>query len=167
MNEWARLVDRYGAELKKFDLVCAFCGCHLSDHTVNGECPDNNQNVLRGRASASQNSINMGSEGIGHMSMYYTEDEPPMEFIGAKRHWFGRPSIKGITKVNPAGVKMDAQSEGAMAGFGMAQMSNSQAGFSQNPSGQVMMKNPESSEAIRNLCNSQRDLRNQFEIQFR
>lgn len=31
MNEWARLVDRYGAELKKFDIVCAFCGQHLSD----------------------------------------------------------------------------------------------------------------------------------------
>lgn len=26
MNEWAKLVDRYGSELKKFDLVCAFCG---------------------------------------------------------------------------------------------------------------------------------------------
>ena len=31
--------------------------------------------MLRGRASASQNSINMGSD-IGHMSMYYTEDDP-------------------------------------------------------------------------------------------
>jgi palmitoyltransferase len=26
MEEWARLVDKYAAELKKFDLVCAFCG---------------------------------------------------------------------------------------------------------------------------------------------
>ena len=23
MNEWARLVDKYGSELKKFDLICS------------------------------------------------------------------------------------------------------------------------------------------------
>lgn len=26
MEEWAKLVDRYANELKKYDLVCAFCG---------------------------------------------------------------------------------------------------------------------------------------------
>lgn len=26
MNEWARLVDRYAGELKKYELVCSFCG---------------------------------------------------------------------------------------------------------------------------------------------
>jgi len=26
MNEWARLVDRYACELKKYELVCSFCG---------------------------------------------------------------------------------------------------------------------------------------------
>ena len=26
MNEWARLVDRYASELKKYELVCAYCG---------------------------------------------------------------------------------------------------------------------------------------------
>ena len=41
MNEWARLVDRYAAELKKYELVCAFCGVPLSEHTVNQECPAN------------------------------------------------------------------------------------------------------------------------------
>lgn len=38
MNEWARLVDRYGNELKKFEMVCAFCGQHLSDHNINQDC---------------------------------------------------------------------------------------------------------------------------------
>jgi len=38
MNEWARLVDRYGGELKKFELVCAFCGQHLSDVNINSDC---------------------------------------------------------------------------------------------------------------------------------
>ncbi len=43
----------------------------------------------------------MGSE-LGHVSMYYTEDEPPMDFIGKKRHHFGRPSLKGMAAVNQA-----------------------------------------------------------------
>ena len=41
----------------------------------------------------------MGSE-LGHVSMYYTEDEPPMENIGKKRHFFGKPSLKGMAVVN-------------------------------------------------------------------
>jgi hypothetical protein len=41
MNEWARLVDRYASELKKYELVCAFCGQHLSDTNVNSECLEN------------------------------------------------------------------------------------------------------------------------------
>ena len=31
MNEWARLVDRYASELKKYEMVCAFCGQSLTD----------------------------------------------------------------------------------------------------------------------------------------
>ena len=41
MNEWARLVDRYAGELKKYELVCSFCGQHLSDGNVNTECIEN------------------------------------------------------------------------------------------------------------------------------
>lgn len=41
MNEWARLVDRYASELKKYELVCAFCGLHLADTNVNTECQEN------------------------------------------------------------------------------------------------------------------------------
>ena len=37
----------------------------------------------------------MGSE-LGHVSMYYTEDEPPMDLIGKKRHFFAKPSLKGM-----------------------------------------------------------------------
>lgn len=53
MNEWARLVDRYGSELKKFELVCSFCGQHMSEHVVNSDCLENHNSVLKGRASAS------------------------------------------------------------------------------------------------------------------
>lgn len=41
MNEWARLVDRYASELKKYELVCSFCGQHMSDANVNTDCPEN------------------------------------------------------------------------------------------------------------------------------
>jgi len=101
MNEWARLVDRYGNELKKFECVCAFCGQHLSDQNINTDCQENVSNVLRGRASASQNSINMGSD-LGHVSMYYTDEEPPTDLIGKRRHYFGKPSLKGMAAGNPA-----------------------------------------------------------------
>lgn len=43
MNEWARLVDRYAEELKKYELVCAFCGQHLSDANINTDCIENNK----------------------------------------------------------------------------------------------------------------------------
>jgi hypothetical protein len=43
MNEWARLVDRYAAELKKYELVCAFCGQHMAESNVNSDCADNSQ----------------------------------------------------------------------------------------------------------------------------
>jgi hypothetical protein len=41
----------------------------------------------------------MGSD-IGHVSMYYTDDEPPVELIGKKRHFFGKPSLKGMANAN-------------------------------------------------------------------
>lgn len=53
MNEWARLVDRYAGELKKYELVCSFCGQHLSDANINTECPEN----------ASKSFINPGLSG--------------------------------------------------------------------------------------------------------
>jgi len=34
----------------------------------------------------------MGSESLG---MYYTEEEPPQDLIGKKRHFFAKPSLKG------------------------------------------------------------------------
>jgi hypothetical protein len=60
----------------------------MGDNNVNGDCSENQNMILKGRASASQNSIQMGSD-MGQ-SMYFTEVEPPMEFIGKRRHFFGR-----------------------------------------------------------------------------
>ncbi len=72
MNEWARLVDKYAAELKRYDLVCAFCGQHMSDNTVNTDCIDNNA-YFDGQS-------------------YFTDEEP--QFAQKGRHWFGRPSVR-------------------------------------------------------------------------
>ena len=53
MDEWARLVDKYANELKKYDIVCAFCGLHLSDNTVNIECHENTGGAVKGGAGGS------------------------------------------------------------------------------------------------------------------
>lgn len=45
---------------------------------------------------------------MGH-SMYYTEQEPPIESIGKKRHFFGKPSQKGQSQGN---LSMTRQDEG-------------------------------------------------------
>lgn len=42
----------------------------------------------------------MGSD-LGHVSMYYTEEEPPADQMGKKKHFFGKPSLKGLTVGSP------------------------------------------------------------------
>lgn len=66
MNEWAKLVDKYAIELKKYDLVCAYCGQTMNQHTANTECADN----------------------TGSTDHLYTEEEPFNHPKG--RHWFGK-----------------------------------------------------------------------------
>jgi palmitoyltransferase len=78
MEEWARLVDKYAHELKKFDMVCAFCGQHMSDVTVNTDCVENNS--------------------MFDAYTYFTEDEPAQHIIHKGRHWFGRPSQRQFTQ---------------------------------------------------------------------
>ena len=79
MNEWARLVDRYSAELKKYEMICAFCGQHLADANINADCMDNNRE---------RDPMDGG--------VYLTEDEPDRQTFGKRRHWFGKPSTKGF-----------------------------------------------------------------------
>lgn len=85
MNEWARLVDRYASELKKYELVCAFCGQTLADINVNTECADN----CAPRAVSSE-----GGSQVEQL-VYFTDEEPDPETIGKRRHFFGRPSLRG------------------------------------------------------------------------
>ena len=39
--------------------------------------------------------------------MYFTEEEPPLDLIGKKRHYFGKASIKGINAVNQGMRNLD------------------------------------------------------------
>ncbi len=93
MNEWARLVDRYASELKKYELVCAYCGQHMGEGNVNAECAENTQRLLPGVTS---NRSGMGgmSDASQHLA-FFTEEEPNPEHIGSRRHFFARPSLRG------------------------------------------------------------------------
>lgn len=48
MAEWARLAEKYTQELRKFQVNCEYCGCLLSEDTVNANCPKN----IRGETRA-------------------------------------------------------------------------------------------------------------------
>jgi|DEB0MinimDraft_12_1074336.scaffolds.fasta_scaffold30365_2 hypothetical protein len=46
----------------------------------------------------------MGSD-MGH-SMYYTDNEPPVDIIGKKRHFFDKPNSKALSN-NQSGLRND------------------------------------------------------------
>ena len=69
MNQWVNLVDRYGNELKKFELDCAFCGEHLGEHNLYADCQKNVHNNIK---RASNNFTGSKSHG-----MHYEADELP------------------------------------------------------------------------------------------
>jgi hypothetical protein len=72
MEEWAKLVDKYASELKKYDLVCSFCGQHLDDTNVNGRCEQNTASFMADEI--------------------YTEETPQGQDINNGRHFFGKPA---------------------------------------------------------------------------
>ena len=42
----------------------------------------------------------MGQSDVSNQMLFFTDEEPPHETIGSKRHFFGKPSLKGY-KANP------------------------------------------------------------------
>jgi hypothetical protein len=101
MNEWARLVDRYASELKKYELVCAFCGQHMSDQNVNLECQENQTKSFINAGGATGRSMHqMSANDVSQQMLFFTDEEPPQDHMGSRRHFFGRPSLKGY-KQNP------------------------------------------------------------------
>ena len=89
MNEWAQLVDRYAGELKKYELVCAFCGQNMSENNINTSCAENCQT----KEEIDQETI----------TVFFTEDEPDAGIYGTKRHWFGKPSQRNFKLGEGAG----------------------------------------------------------------
>ena len=72
IEKWAKLSEKYVSELKKYNLICRFCGCTLDESTVNSSC-EKNFNIEEQELLEIKNSItNKSIEGI----------------IGTKRHYF-------------------------------------------------------------------------------
>ena len=70
IEEWVKLSDRYVQELKKYEVVCSFCGQYLDGKIVNLDC-EANENF--------------------YLNFYFTKNEPRESFINSKRHFFGEP----------------------------------------------------------------------------
>lgn len=105
MNEWARLVDRYAFELKKYELVCSFCGQQLSDGNVNTECADN---------SHAKDLNNNNESQQDNPPVYFTEDVPEQSLCGNRRHWFAKPSSRTF-KLNTSFKNNDQEANNAFA----------------------------------------------------
>jgi hypothetical protein len=78
IEEKAKLSDKYDKDLKKYMIVCAFCGKYIDKKTVNSECIANEQFYL---------------------NFYFTKEAPPMNLINTKRHYFGEPVSSNLTEL--------------------------------------------------------------------
>ena len=67
--------------MKKYELVCHFCNLKIDDNNVNTGC---HRNVLDSSSRGSSSSTKEG----------HTSIQVPIENVGNKRHFFGRPIIK-------------------------------------------------------------------------
>ncbi len=45
IQEWAKLTDKFASELKKYQLVCFYCGVALEGGSVNEECGGNQSSL--------------------------------------------------------------------------------------------------------------------------
>ena len=64
IEKWAKLSEKYVSELRKYNLICKFCGCALDENTVNTSCEKNTE--------VQELTDNKTQDGI----------------IGSKRHYF-------------------------------------------------------------------------------
>ena len=78
IQKWAKLSDKYAAELQKYYLVCQFCGCILDENTVNTFCDKNNSSL-----AANNNGIND--------EKLLVSFKPKEDIYGNKRHYFVTP----------------------------------------------------------------------------
>ena len=71
------LLDEYAVELKKFQLICTFCGVHLDHIAVNLDCP--------------KNPLIAEAEDFRPPTHFYSSIVPPKEFFATGRHFFVKP----------------------------------------------------------------------------
>lgn len=71
ISEWAKLSDKYAMELKKYHLVCHFCGCYLEEDSVNALC-------VRNCAEDTE-------------KPNFTTSKVAGDVVNTKRHFFGPP----------------------------------------------------------------------------
>jgi palmitoyltransferase len=102
MNEWARLVDRFANELKKYELVCAFCGQHLSPDNINAECVQNTPvvPVTGSNTYGSRSAPPPPAQDVLDEKLFFTDELPPAACLGQKKHFFAKPSVRGYSQ-NP------------------------------------------------------------------
>lgn len=78
--EWVKLSDKYAHELKKYNLVCHFCGCYIEENTINELCTKNSEENVEKHE--------------------FTEKNPPSAIINTKRHFFAVPKTIPVLKNN-------------------------------------------------------------------
>lgn len=73
IESWAKLTDKYGEEIKKYQLICYFCAEPMGPQNLNKKCKIN---------EAKQ--IPQGFNG-------FSQKKPEPDFLGNGRHFFARP----------------------------------------------------------------------------
>lgn len=73
IESWAKLTDKYGEELKKYQMICFYCAEPLGKHNVNKKCK-----------------INEKKE-IAQTFTGFTLKRPEDAFFGNSRHFFAKP----------------------------------------------------------------------------
>ena len=77
MDQWVSLVDNFATELKKYQLICAFCGVHLDENSVNLDCP--------------KNPLITDVADFVPPTYFYATTIPTKDFFANGRHFFVRP----------------------------------------------------------------------------
>ena len=72
IEEWSKLSDKYANEIKKYNLVCAYCGCYLDNIKINEKCSSNSSKTFTNKK--------------------YTIELPDVNVNGTGRHWFSAPT---------------------------------------------------------------------------
>jgi len=87
IDEWAKLTDKFSSELKKYHVICYYCGNVMDDKNINRMCDVNSRTQI--------------PEEVG-----YTIENPSKEWHGTRRHFFSKPKPELVKagKINSLAV---------------------------------------------------------------